>query len=936
MWPAIRSFRFAVLFLPLSVSIFEASAQIERIAEFQPHRLIVKFKTGSGLLALSNTPQNRAPIARVTTLTPLKLGAGQRIQALPGGVERIFVAQIAENDNLDDVLRELAANPDVEYAEPDYLGHGDGGGVVSSGDRISAAQVPTDPDFSWQWGMHNTGQPPFAGTPGIDVDILPAWNITSGDSDTILAMLDSGIALDHPDFAGRILPGKNFVDERKSPADDLGHGTNCSSIAAATGGNGIGIAGMNWKCRILPVKILNANNSGSYSWFASGFIYAADQGAKVISISAGGSSKSQALADAVSYAQARGVIVVACMMNTNDETPFYPAAYPGVIAIGAVDPKGSRVVPFCYNPTTGSNFGSHIAFVAPGNNILGLNYRDFTQTSYMCGTSQATPFVSGLVSLMFAINSNLTLQQVTDALKAGARDQVGPAYEDTPGWDKYFGWGLIDAYKSLQAVPAPSSIYFPQMAIGGGFTSTFTLVNTGVDAASGSLMLIGDEGTPLQATLSSADYADRVGSSFPISVPSRGSQLITASAQNPNDSTQTGWGRIQYSGGSLEGVATFQLMNGTTLTTIVGVLSSPASATGRIPIDDDRTLGSLSRVTGYAVANPGQEEININLLLLSPDGSVSRAIDPSALNPLRPGGHVARFLWEDLNEPDLQFRGSVVLTAQAAKTFATVALVMNQGLFTAIPVVPSEQASPAPTTNMFAQVAVGDGFSTIFTLSNTGTETASGNLILAGDDGTPLTVAFVSPGQANAVSSSFPVNVPSGGMQLITASAVNPSETIRTGWARAEGTGGLVRGVATFQVVKENALKTIAGVLSSGATNSATIPVNDNNTLGDKSYTTGYAVANPGSEDINIRITVLNADGSIWKILDPSLLNPLRPGSHVARFLWQDLNDSIIQFRGSMVLTAQAAKTFAVVALVMNQSQFTAIPVIPTKGPESN
>jgi len=539
------------------------------------------------------------------------------------------------------------------------------------------------------------GTTPFVGTPGIDVNVLPAWNITTGDSDTILAVLDTGIALNHPDFAGRILPGKNFVDERKSPADDYGHGTNCSSIAAATGGNGIGIAGMNWKCRILPVKVLDASNNGSYSGIASGFIYAADQGAKVISYSGGGSGKSQALADAVSYAQARGVIVVACMMNWNSETPSYPAAYPGVIAVGAVDPKGARVVPFCYSATTGSNYGSHIGFVAPGNNIWGLDYHDFTQGSYWCGTSQATPFVSGLVSLMFAINPTLALQQVTDALKAGARDQIGPVKEDAPGWDKYFGWGLIDAYKSLQAVPVATSIYFPQLAVGGGFTSTFIFVNTGADAASGSLTLTGDDGTPLQVALSSAGYADIVASSFPISVPSGGSQLIIASARNPNDATQTGWARVQCSGGSLGGVATFQLVDGTRLTTVVGVLSSPATATARIPIDDDRTLGSMTRATGYAVANPGLEDINISLLLLNPDGSVWKIMDPPLLNPLEPGSHEARFLWQDFNDPNMQFRGSMVLTAQAAKTFAVVALVMNQGQFTAIPVIPAK----GPETN---------------------------------------------------------------------------------------------------------------------------------------------------------------------------------------------------------------------------------------------
>jgi hypothetical protein len=160
MWLEKRIFLLAVLFLPIFVAVTEAAAQIDRSAEFEPHRLIVKFKTGSSLLTLSSTRQNRVPITRLTAITPLRLGAELRMQALPGGVEHIFVAQIADNDNLEDVLRELAANPNVEYAEPDYIGHGDGGAVASSGGRNPVAQAPDDPDLFWQWGMHNTGQPP--------------------------------------------------------------------------------------------------------------------------------------------------------------------------------------------------------------------------------------------------------------------------------------------------------------------------------------------------------------------------------------------------------------------------------------------------------------------------------------------------------------------------------------------------------------------------------------------------------------------------------------------------------------------------------------------------------------------------------------------------------------------------------------------------------
>jgi hypothetical protein len=218
-------------------------------------------------------------------------------------------------------------------------------------------------------------------------------------------------------------------------------------------------------------------------------------------------------------------------------------------------------------------------------------------------------------------------------------------------------------------------------------------------------------------------------------------------------------------------------MNGNVLQTIAGVLSADATNSATIPVNDNNTLGGQSYTTGYAVANPGSEDVNIRITVLNTDGSVWKILDPPLLNPLKPGTHVARFLWQDLNDPNIQFRGSMVLTTQSARTFAVVALVMNQSLFTAIPVIPAELANTTPTANMFAQVAVGGGFSTTFTLMNTSTATASGNLILAGSDGMPLTVAFASPGQASAIDSSFAINVPPGGTQLIMASAVNPSDT---------------------------------------------------------------------------------------------------------------------------------------------------------------
>lgn len=177
---------------------------------------------------------------------------------------------------------------------------------------------------------------------------------------------------------------------------------------------------------------------------------AADSGAKVLNMSLGGGF-SQGLKDAVTYANSSGSIVVACMMNNNNSVPYYPAAFDSVIAIGAINNQNKRAVPFCWGG--GSSYGSHIDFCAPGEMILGINAFNPNQTNYWCGTSQATPMVSGLISLMLGLNPNMTFNQVYDLIKQNAVDRIGPPAEDSIGFDSYFGWGRINAQATLNSVP---------------------------------------------------------------------------------------------------------------------------------------------------------------------------------------------------------------------------------------------------------------------------------------------------------------------------------------------------------------------------------------------------------------------------------------------------------------------------------------------------
>jgi len=366
------------------------------------------------------------------------------LNQLPGGIERIFILTLFGPGKVEVLINKLSKHSAVEYAELDYLGTGGG--------RISSAIVPNDPSFNNQWGLRNTGQTigGIAGTPGGDINAINAWDITTGVSNIRIAVLDSGVPLGHPEFAGRLIQGYDFANNDDNPTDDHGHGTNVTSIIGAKGNNNSLMAGVNWNSMIIPIKILDQNNSGQYSWWVSGITFAVNNGAKVLNMSVGGGSYSQSLADAVTFAASNNRIVIVCMMNNNNNQVYYPAGFSNVIAIGATNNRNRRAVPFCWGG--GSSFGPHIDFCAPGEMILGLIHNNMNSTNYWCGTSQATPNTAGVVSLMVSIDSSLTYNEIYDALKTSARDQVGPANEDTPGFDNYFGWGLINARGALDLV----------------------------------------------------------------------------------------------------------------------------------------------------------------------------------------------------------------------------------------------------------------------------------------------------------------------------------------------------------------------------------------------------------------------------------------------------------------------------------------------------
>ncbi len=359
---------------------------------------------------------------------------------------------------------------EVESAEPDYLV------FQAAPNGPPTATLPDDPDFArYQWGFRNTGDQITdpAGLPrvvGADIHAADAWAVTTGDPSVIVAVLDTGIRTDHAEFAGRVwmnegeipangldddengyvddVNGYNFWSNNPNAYDDGGHGTACASIIAANANNGIQLAGLDWSCRLMPVKVLSGAGGGSLSGIGQAIAYATDNGAKVISMSLGGYGVSSFLADACAYAHDAGVFLAAATMNDNTSQPSYPAAFDSwVTAVGSSDPADDRCTPEVSG--YGSNFGSYIDVVAPGVSIPVLAVGVPGGVALGSGTSFSTPMVAGLASLLFAARPGLTADQVRDLIRYSAADLVGRATEDTPGFDVYHGWGRIDGGRAL-------------------------------------------------------------------------------------------------------------------------------------------------------------------------------------------------------------------------------------------------------------------------------------------------------------------------------------------------------------------------------------------------------------------------------------------------------------------------------------------------------
>jgi subtilisin family serine protease len=372
------------------------------------------------------------------------------------GLDRIYLVRYSAATAPEAVAAAFTGSAELVYAEPNGIAH--------------AMLTPNDTYYSLQWAHNNTGQAikyggGNVGTVGCDTKTYQAWDLQTGSASLILSVVDTGCDLTHPEFTGRIVAGYDYVNNDSNPTDDNGHGTCCAGIALGAGNNSQGIAGCAWGVKLMPVKVLDASGSGQYTWIANGITFAADNGAKIISMSLGGSANTT-MQNAVTYAYGKGVTLFCAAGNSNTGSLSYPAAYSNTIAVGALSPCNERKSPTSCDGENwwGSQYGTGLDVMAPGVRIHTADIRGsggFGTGDYITdfnGTSSATPHAAGIGALVLSQNPALTPAQLQTVLQNNC-DDIGAA-----GYDTQTGYGRLNAYRAVQNAgggggPTPVTIF---------------------------------------------------------------------------------------------------------------------------------------------------------------------------------------------------------------------------------------------------------------------------------------------------------------------------------------------------------------------------------------------------------------------------------------------------------------------------------------------
>jgi len=380
-----------------------AQAQLRQVFpgafEYVPGEVLVKFRQGVNV-------QQMAQFANA-------YGGRVVVSRAGNGIMKLYVSPRANVIGMADLMKR---NPAIEFAEPNGIVH--------------AADYPNDPFYGTnQWALPK-------------INWLAAVNLYKGKSTTIIAIIDSGIQLSHPDLAAKIMAGKDFVNNDLVADDDYHHGTHVAGIAAAITNNAVGVAGVCPNAVLMPVKVLDASGNGTWENVAAGIKYASDNGAHVINMSLGslGAPPASILTN-LNIAVNAGCVICCAAGNQNTSSKFYPAAYDQCIAAGATSPSDARWASSNYN--SGGNQWVDVA--APGETI----YSTFLPSTYQndTGTSMASPHVSGLAALLYGV---LTEPSGTTPRSTAVAVRVRQLIEDN--CDNVGTWvlkGRINAGKSI-------------------------------------------------------------------------------------------------------------------------------------------------------------------------------------------------------------------------------------------------------------------------------------------------------------------------------------------------------------------------------------------------------------------------------------------------------------------------------------------------------
>ncbi len=360
---------------------------IPPVAPYVPYELLVNYREDKAPHELSDSQRQDLEIR----LKAFGVESQEKAyESMEGLLSRYYLLKLEEGKDIGVLQEELSHINEILASEPNFI--------------MEPFRIPNDPQYSSLWGLEKIQAP-------------VAWDTTIGSSAITVAVIDSGIDLSHPDLSGRLTSGYDFYSNDSDPSDECGHGTHVAGTVGAVGDNDVGVVGVNWDVRIMPVKTMGpayGRCGGTTQSIVSGIEYAITNGARVINMSLGGGGScapQSSYQNAINEGISKGVVVVVAAGNSNtDAVGFTPASCQGVISVGASTQNDGKA--------SFSNYGDTVDISAPGVNILstipGASYK------VMQGTSMAAPHVAGAAALLLSVNSGLTSAEVESCLVSNA------------------------------------------------------------------------------------------------------------------------------------------------------------------------------------------------------------------------------------------------------------------------------------------------------------------------------------------------------------------------------------------------------------------------------------------------------------------------------------------------------------------------------------